>query len=81
MTMTRDCHNWELNPQADAKLGAGDSSHGHTMTLLKAFEGKCHAKEREREGGNDKGNYIHMTMVTFLPYSQGPEIRWLFSLW
>jgi len=50
MTMTRDCHNWELNPQADANLGAGDSSHGHIMTLLKAFEGKPHAKERERGG-------------------------------
>lgn len=49
MTMKRDCHNWELNPQADANPGAGDSSHSHIMTLFKAFEGKCHAKERERE--------------------------------
>ena len=44
MTMKRDRHDWELNPQAD-----GVGSHGRTMTVLKALEGRCHAKEGERE--------------------------------
>lgn len=49
MALRRDGYNWELNPQADDSPGARDSSHHHTMTIVKSFEGKCCPKRRRRE--------------------------------
>lgn len=66
LTLRRGAYNRELNPQADASPGAVDSSHHHTMTILKPFEGKCYPRERKKKRENSQGNYVYENIIFLL---------------